>query len=56
MEVVDNLNYAPDSYGERNRRVFAQAYNTFVKVNGWFGGVVRISIQNTMNCSGRTHT
>ncbi len=56
MEVVDNLNYAPDSYGEQNRRVFAEAYNTFVKVNGWFGGVVRISIQNTVNCSGRTHT
>jgi hypothetical protein len=51
MEVAEQMNCAPDFYGEQNRRVFAEAYNTCVKVNGWFGGVVRDSIQNAQKCS-----
>jgi hypothetical protein len=50
------MNCAPDSYGEHNRRVFAEAYNTFVKVSGWFGGTVRDSIQHATKCSDRAHT
>ena len=38
MDGVDRLNSTPDSYGEHNKQLFAEAYNTFVKVNGWFGG------------------
>ena len=55
MDVVGNMNCAPDSYGEHNRQLFAQAYNTFVKINGWFGGVVRTRIQNAAKCSDNAH-
>lgn len=55
-EVAENMNCAPDSYSEHNRQLFAEAYNTFVKVNGWFGGVVRTRIQNAAKCSNDAHT
>jgi hypothetical protein len=46
MAEAEDINYAPDIYGEPNKQVLAEAYNTFVKVTAWFGGVVRISIQD----------
>ena len=55
MEVAENMNCAPYFYGDRNRQVFAETYNTFVKVNGWFGGVVRDSIQNAAKGSDQAH-
>ena len=55
MEVAENMNCVPYSYGEHNRQVFAETYNTFVKVNGWFGGVVRDSIQNAAKGSDQAH-
>jgi len=56
LEVTENMNCAPNSYGEHNRRVFAEAYNTFVKVDAWFGGTVRDSIQDATKCSDHAHT
>jgi hypothetical protein len=57
MAVVEDVNYTtPASYGEHNKRLFAEAYNTFVKVNGWFGGVVRIKIQDAERCYDHGHT
>jgi hypothetical protein len=47
MEAVEDMNCAPDFYGEHNRAVFAEAYNNFVKVTGWFGNVVRDSIRDS---------
>ena len=46
MDLLESVNFAPESYGEQNRLLFAQAYNTFVKITGWFGGVVREAIQD----------
>jgi hypothetical protein len=31
LEVTENMNCAPDSYGEHNRRVFAEAYKRSLK-------------------------
>ena len=52
MDVLEDVSYvAPESYGEHNQRLFAEACNySFVKVNGWFGGVVRASIQDSAKC------
>ena len=55
MEVVEDMNWTPGFYGERNRQVFAEAYNTFVKVNGWFGNVVRDGIRDAAKCSEQSH-
>jgi hypothetical protein len=45
--VLEDVSYVdPDSYGEQNKRLFAEAYNSFVKVTAWFGGVVKASIQD----------
>jgi hypothetical protein len=46
MESVSNLGYAAELYGEHNRVLFAEAYNNFVKMDGWFGSEVRDAIQN----------
>ena len=46
MIELEALNSVPDFYGERNQKLFAEAYNTFVKITGWFGGVVRDSIRD----------
>ena len=46
MEGVSNLGYAAELYGEHNRVLFAEAYNNFVKMDGWFGSEVRDAIQN----------
>ena len=51
MDGVDRLNFAPDFYGEHNQQLFAEAYNTFVKITGWFGGVVRETIEDAGKCS-----
>ena len=51
MDAVDRLNFAPDFYGEHNQQLFAEAYNTFVKITGWFGGVVRDTIADAGKCS-----
>jgi hypothetical protein len=55
MAEIEDLNYEPDFYGERNKQVLADAYNTFVKVTGWFGGVVRVSIQDAEQCADHGH-
>jgi hypothetical protein len=51
MDGVDRLNFAPEFYGEHNQPLFAEAYNTFVKITGWFGGVVRDTIEDAGKCS-----
>jgi len=51
MDGVDRLNFSPDFYGAHNRQLFAEAYNTFVKITGWFGGVVRETIEDAGKCS-----
>lgn len=52
MDVLENVNYvAPESYGEHNQQLFAEAYNSLVKVTGWFGGVVRAGIQASAKCA-----
>lgn len=46
MEGIE-LTEQPDGfYGDHNQQAFARIYNNFVKVMGWFGGVVRDQIQN----------
>jgi hypothetical protein len=45
MDGVGNLGYAGELYGERNRALFAEAYNNFVKITLWFGGEVRNTVQ-----------
>ena len=44
---ISDLGYVGDLYGETNRALFAEAYNSFVKITLWFGGEVR----NTLQCS-----
>jgi len=57
MIELEALNNLSDVYGERNQQLFAEAYNTFVKTTGWFGGVVRDSIRDAEKCSDRVgHT
>ena|ERR1022692_604594 len=51
MEGVESLTAASGSYGERNKPHFADAYNSFVKITGWFGNVVRETIQDADKCS-----
>jgi hypothetical protein len=51
MDGVDRLNFAPDFYGAHNVQLFAEAYNTFVKITGWFGSVVRETIEDAGKCS-----
>ena len=46
MDGVSNLGYAAELYGEHNRVLFAEAYNNFVKMDGWFRSEVRDAIQN----------
>lgn len=56
MAGVESLNCAAEFYGKHNQQLFAEAYNTFVKINGWFGGVVRDSIRDAEKCSDRAHS
>jgi hypothetical protein len=53
MVELEDLNSLPDFYGERNQQLFAEAYNTFVKITAWFGGVVRDSIRDAEKCPDR---
>jgi hypothetical protein len=45
-EEVFGRDNAAELYGEHNRVLFAEAYNNFVKMDGWFGSEVRDGIQN----------
>jgi hypothetical protein len=40
MELVESFACASDFYGEHNRQLSAETYNSFVKITGWFGNVV----------------
>jgi len=51
MDEVETLNFAPGFYGEHHQQLFAEAYNTFVKITGWFGGVLRETIDDAGKCS-----
>jgi len=44
---ISELGYVGDLYGESNRILFAEAYNSFVKMTGWFG----VEVRNTLQCS-----
>ncbi len=56
MELVESFTCASESYGERNRQLSAETYNSFVKITGWFGGVVRETIQDADKCSEGSHS
>ena len=47
MEGIGDLGYAGDLYGETNRALFAEAYNSFVKITLCFG----VDVRNTLQCS-----
>jgi hypothetical protein len=55
MDGVESLDCGSEFYGEHNKQLFAEAYNNFVKVTGWFGNVVRETIQDADKCSERGH-
>lgn len=55
MELVESFAWASDFYGEHNRQLSAEAYNSVVKINSWFGNVVRETIQDADKCSARGH-
>jgi len=55
MDGVSELGYAEELYGERNRRLFAEAYNNFVKITGWFGTEVRNAMQGAAKGSECAH-
>jgi hypothetical protein len=46
MEGIGIAQGPRDYYGKHNEEAFAAIHNNFVKVTGWFGGVVRDEIQN----------
>jgi hypothetical protein len=56
MEEIESLVAASDFYGEQNRPHFAEIYNSFVKITGWFGNVLRETIQDADKCSERGHS
>jgi hypothetical protein len=56
MGEIESLVAASDFYGEHNRPHFAEVYNSFVKITGWFGNVVRETIQDARKCSDRGHS
>jgi hypothetical protein len=56
MELVESFTGASESYGERNRQLSAETYNSFVKITGWFGGVMRDTIRDADKCSERGHS
>lgn len=45
MGGIGNLGYAGELYGEHNSVRFAEAYNSFVKIDAWFENEIRDSIQ-----------
>src|ERR1700719_1475675 len=56
MAKIDSLGYAGELYGERNRGLFAETYNNFVKITGWFGSEVRNTMQSAEKRSARGHS
>lgn len=56
LELAEDMNFTPYFYGERNQQALAETYNNFVKINGWFEGVVRESILDAAKCSDHTRT
>src|SRR5579872_3903202 len=48
--VILCLTPEPRLWGERNQRLFAEAYNSFVKVTAWFGGVVEQTLREDGRC------
>jgi hypothetical protein len=55
MVAAGDMNSAAQIYGEHNRKVIAETYNTYVKVTAWFGGVVRDSIQSATKSPDESH-
>jgi len=45
MARINSLVCAEELYAEGNGRLFAEAYNNFVKITGWFGGELRSTMQ-----------
>jgi hypothetical protein len=56
MEEVEGLVAASDFYGERTRPHLPEVYNSFVKVTGWFGNVVRETVRNADKCPEHGHS
>jgi hypothetical protein len=56
MDGVGNLGYAGELYGERNRALFAEAHNNFVKITLWFGVEVRNTMQGAEKRSDCGHS
>jgi hypothetical protein len=46
MEGIESFTSTSELFGPQNRDAFAELYNNFVKVDGWFSGVVRQSLQS----------
>ena len=55
MEDVGLLGCPQELYGKHNRVLFAETYNTFVKVTLWFGGEVRNTMQGVERSSDCGH-
>lgn len=47
---VENLDALAEIGGEHDEQILADTSNNFVKVTGWFGAVVRQSIQDAQKC------
>ena len=56
MEEVDGLVAASDFYGERIRSHLPEVYNSFAKITGWFGNVVRETVRDTVKCREHDHS
>lgn len=50
MEDIESFTSTSQLFGQQNRNGFAKLYNNFVKVDGWFGGVVRQAVENEDRC------
>jgi hypothetical protein len=48
--VILDLTPEPELWGEHNQQLFAEVYNSFVKIVGWFGGVVRDTLHDVGKC------
>ncbi len=48
--VILDLTPEPELWGEHNQQLFAKIYNSFVKIVGWFGGVVRDTLNDVGKC------
>ncbi len=56
MEDIEILGCPQELYGKHNRVLFAEAYNTFVKLNGWFASEVRNTMQGAERSSECGHS